>query len=136
MAVPKLFAVRFDYTVNGEIVEGAAAVIADSPEHARKRFRKLVAEYLDVIPESGRKVVDGAGTQIDDSGIADVAIREVNRCLDVFFGFLVHENKISTLFAKVGERDGEWSEQDADENARDLEASERLGGKFGQGGRQ
>jgi hypothetical protein len=30
MAIPKLFAVRFDYTGNGELVEGAAAVIADS----------------------------------------------------------------------------------------------------------
>ena len=52
MAIPKLFAVRFDYTGNGELVEGAAVVIADSHDHARKRFRKLVAGYLDVIPES------------------------------------------------------------------------------------
>jgi hypothetical protein len=126
MAIPKLFAVRFDYTGNGELVEGAAAVIADSPEHARKRFRKLVAGYLDVIPESGRNVVDATGRQIDDNGIADLAIREVNRCLDPFFGFLLYGNEIDTLCAKVGDGKGEWSEQEADEHARELEAAERL----------
>lgn len=126
MAIPKLFAVRFDYTGNGELVEGAAVVIADSHDHAQKRFRKLVAGYLDVIPESGRKVMDATGRQIDDDGIADLAIREVNRCLDPFFGFLLYGNEIDTLFAKVGEGKGEWSEQEADEHARELEASERL----------